>query len=70
MLADPARMERLDVSIPDDEVGVLSVDARPRGAAARALSASELEITSYVARGFSNARIAAERQVSPREFNS
>jgi DNA-binding CsgD family transcriptional regulator len=30
------------------------------------LTVSELEITSYVARGLSNERIAAERQVSPR----
>lgn len=66
VLADPARMDRLDVRVADDELGVLSVDARPRGDAASALSASELAIASYVARGFSNARIAAERQVSPR----
>lgn len=66
VLADPSRMVRLDVGVADTEVGVLVVDARPRGAAAEALSASELEVTSYVARGWSNDRIAAERQVSPR----
>lgn len=66
VLSDPTRMDRLDVRVADDEVGVLAVDARPRGAAVEALSVSELEVTSYVARGWSNDRIAAERQVSPR----
>ena len=45
---------------------VLRIDAHPQGAAAASLSVSELEVTSYVARGWSNQRIAAERQVSPR----
>jgi DNA-binding NarL/FixJ family response regulator len=66
VLTDPARMDRLDVSVDDGEVGVLTIDARPRGAVADSLSASELEVTTYVARGWSNERIAAERQVSPR----
>lgn len=66
LLADPSRMDRLDLSVADAEVGVLAVDARPRGAAAEALSIVELEVTSYVVRGWSNERIAAERQVSPR----
>jgi DNA-binding NarL/FixJ family response regulator len=66
VLADPSRMERLDVTIADREVGVLAVNARPRGTAAEALSAVELEVASYVTRGWSNQRIAAERQVSPR----
>jgi DNA-binding NarL/FixJ family response regulator len=66
VLADPSRMDRLDIQIADEELGVLAVDARPRGAATEVLSMSELEVTSYVARGWSNARIAAERQVSPR----
>jgi DNA-binding NarL/FixJ family response regulator len=66
LLADPSRMDRLDLSVADGEVGVLSVDARPHGVAARALSIVELEVTSHVARGWSNDRIARERQVSPR----
>lgn len=66
LLADPSRMDRLDLPVADVEVGVLSVDARPQGVAAEALSIVELEVTSYVARGWSNERIARERQVSPR----
>lgn len=66
VLADPSRMDRLDLAVADEEVGILAVDARPGRAAASVLSISELEITSYVARGWSNERIAAERQVSPR----
>lgn len=66
VLADPSRMDRLDVSVADDEVGVLTVNARPRGAAAGTLSVVELEVASYVTRGWSNDRIATERQVSPR----
>lgn len=66
LLADPSRMDRLDVDVADRDVGVLAVCARPRGAAAEVLSIVELEVTSYVARGWSNERIAAERQVSPR----
>jgi DNA-binding NarL/FixJ family response regulator len=65
-LANPSRMDRLDVPVADREVGILAVDARPRGAAADALSLVEREVTSYVARGWSNERIAAERRVSPR----
>ena len=66
VLADPSRMERLDVTIDDHEVGVLAVNARPRGAAAGALSSVELEVASYVTRGWSNQQIATERHVSPR----
>lgn len=65
VLADPSRMARLDVGVVDGELGVLTVDARPRGAAAAVLSAAELEVAAYVVRGFSNERIASERQVSP-----
>ncbi len=66
VLADPSRMDRLDVALGDREVGVLAVNARPRGAAADALSIVELEVAGYVTRGWSNQRIATERQVSPR----
>lgn len=70
LLADPSRMDRLDVGVADEEVGVLTVDARPRGAATEALSVVELEVTSYVVRGWSNERIARERQVSPRTIGN
>jgi DNA-binding NarL/FixJ family response regulator len=68
VLGDPSRMDRLDVALDasDREVGILAVNARPRGAAAAALSIVELEVASYVARGWSNDRIAGERHVSPR----
>jgi len=66
VLGDPSRMDRLDVAVADREVGILAVNARPRGAAAAALSIVELEVTSYVTRGWSNERIALEREVSPR----
>lgn len=66
LIADPSRMDRLDVPVEDREIGVLTVDARPRGASAGALSVVELEVTSFVVRGWSNERIARERQVSPR----
>jgi DNA-binding NarL/FixJ family response regulator len=66
MLGDPPRMDRLDVDLADREIGVLAVNTRPRGASAAALSVVELEVASYVMRGFSNERIAQERQVSHR----
>lgn len=50
----------------EELIGVLSVDARPRGAAAAALSAAELEVAAHVIRGLSNDRIARERRVSER----
>ena len=66
LLGDPSRMERLDVGVGDEDIGVLSVDARPYGDAAAALSEAELEVASYVVRGLSNEEIARERQVAVR----
>ena len=66
LLADASRMDRLDPSVADGEVGVLSIDVRPDGFAAQGLSIVEIEVTSYVVRGWSNERIARERQVSAR----
>lgn len=66
VLADPSRMDRLDLGVVDGEVGVLAVDTAPRGSAAAALSNVEREVATYATRGWSNARIAAERRVSPR----
>jgi DNA-binding NarL/FixJ family response regulator len=64
VLADPSRIERLDLAVDGEEVGVLAVDLGQRSAAAAALSVSELEVVGYVVRGFSNQRIALERDVS------
>ena len=66
VLADPSRMQRLDLSVDGCAVGVLSVDVRPREAAVEALSAAEREVATFVVRGYSNDRIAKERRVSSR----
>jgi DNA-binding NarL/FixJ family response regulator len=66
VFADPSRMVRRDLVLEEDEVGVLEVEARPRGAATASLSRAELEVAAYVIRGFPNERIARERQVSTR----
>jgi DNA-binding NarL/FixJ family response regulator len=64
VLADPSRMERIDVPVGDTEVGVLTIGARPPPAVAALLSHVELEVASYATRGWSNERIASQRQVS------
>jgi DNA-binding NarL/FixJ family response regulator len=64
VVGDPSRMERLDVPVGNAEVNVLTVNARPRGASAESLSPVELEVATYATRGWSNERIAGERQVS------
>jgi DNA-binding NarL/FixJ family response regulator len=64
VLADPSRMARFDVSIDDGDIGVLSVDGRPRGGLVDALSAAELEVASLAVRAWSNEKIARERHVS------
>ena len=69
LFAETSRMTRLDIADraeTDGELSVLSVDARPQAAAAASLSPAELEVASYAIRGFSNDRIARERQVSAR----
>jgi DNA-binding NarL/FixJ family response regulator len=66
VVADPTRMSHLDVPLDGGELGVLAVDARPRGEAAAALSPAELEVAALVVRGLSNDEIASERQVSLR----
>lgn len=63
---DPAHMDRLDLQIGSRELGVLTMDTRPDVRIAAALSAAELEVATLVMRGWTNARIAEERQVSPR----
>lgn len=66
VLADPSHMQRLDIPVGGEGVGVLVVDASPRGDAARSLSPAELEIVTAVLRGWSNERVARERNGSPR----
>lgn len=67
VLADPSRVERLDIAHDGDvegELGVLAVDVGLRGSAAESLSSAELEVAGFAIRGWSNGRIARERQVS------
>lgn len=65
--ADPVRLARLDLlTDADSDLSVLSVDARPRGQAVASLSAAEIEVAALAMRGYSNDRIARERQVSRR----
>jgi DNA-binding NarL/FixJ family response regulator len=65
VLLAPERLSRLDLGL-GDQLAVLAVDTLPRGPVADTLSSAELEVASYVTRGWSNARIAEERGVSPR----
>ncbi|MBX3224386.1 MAG: hypothetical protein KF795_27975 [Labilithrix sp.] len=64
-LLEHARMDRLDIRVGARELGVLTMDTGPGGRVAEALSTAELEVATYVKRGWTNARIAEERQVSP-----
>jgi DNA-binding NarL/FixJ family response regulator len=66
LIADPSRLSRLDV----DDVGVLSVVARPGGELASALSSAEIEVATLAVRGFSNASIARTRRVSTRTVSN
>lgn len=65
---DPTRLDRLDLGdlsdLGDGELGVLTATMAPSGRAPAALSSAELEVASYVTRGWTNARIAEERRVS------
>lgn len=65
LLADPSRMDRLDVArAGGGELGVLAVDVGLRGGAVASLSAAELAVAGFAIRGWSNGRIASEREVS------
>lgn len=67
LLADPSRMERLDITHDgdgDSVLGVLAVDVGLRGSAVTSLSAAELAVAGFAIRGWSNGRIAREREVS------
>ncbi|MET0791742.1 MAG: LuxR C-terminal-related transcriptional regulator [Polyangiaceae bacterium] len=62
---DATRSTRLDVPLGDESVAVLGVDVTIAGALADRLTSAERAIAEGVARGWSNARIAAERGVAP-----
>lgn len=63
-LSDAARSTRFDLALGDDSVSVLGVDVALDGAIADRLTSAERAIAEGVARGWSNARIAAERGVA------
>lgn len=59
------RSTRLDVPLADDRIDVLAIDVAPTGTSAIAsLTVAERDVAEHVARGWSNARIAASRGVS------
>jgi DNA-binding NarL/FixJ family response regulator len=62
---DATRATRLDVPVGEESVAVLGVDVAIDGAIADRLTSAERAIAECVARGWSNARIAAERGVAP-----
>ena len=61
---DASRSARFDLSMAEEEVSVVAVDLAVSGAIAGRLTSAEREVAEYVARGFSNARIAATRGVA------
>ncbi|HEY0469258.1 MAG TPA: helix-turn-helix transcriptional regulator [Polyangiaceae bacterium] len=63
-ILDATRSTRLDVALGDESVAVLGVDVTIDGALADRLTSAERAIAEGVARGWSNARIAAERGVA------
>lgn len=64
-LFDSQRATRFDLSIGDDSLAVVEVDVSLKGELAGKLTSAERAISERVARGWSNARIAAERGVAP-----
>ena len=62
---DATRATRLDVPVGEESVAVLGVDVAIDGPIAELLTSAERAIAEGVARGWSNARIAAERGVAP-----
>jgi DNA-binding NarL/FixJ family response regulator len=60
-----SRSTLFDVPLGDERIGVLAIDVVPSGSGAIApLTTAEREVAEHVARGWSNARIAAARGVS------
>lgn len=64
VMLDASRSARLDLSFAEDRLGVLAIDVEAGEAIVERLTAAEREVAEGVARGFSNARIAATRGVS------
>jgi len=59
------RSTRLDVPLADERIGVLAIDVAPtETSAVTSLTVAERDVAEHVARGWSNARIAASRRVS------
>jgi len=64
-LFDAQRSTRFDLTIGDESLAVVGVDVALDGTIADKLTSAERAIAECVARGWSNARIAAERGVAP-----
>lgn len=64
-LLQHSRSSRFDVGLGEHNVSVVAVDARPQDDIAALLSPAERDVATYVARGWSNERIASARRVSP-----
>ncbi|HYP97887.1 MAG TPA: LuxR C-terminal-related transcriptional regulator [Polyangiaceae bacterium] len=63
-MSDAARATRFDLAVENESVSVLGVDVALDRALADRLTSAERTIAELVARGWSNARIAAERGVA------
>ncbi|MBN9163991.1 MAG: helix-turn-helix transcriptional regulator, partial [Myxococcales bacterium] len=64
-LLQHSRSSRFDVGLGEHNVSVVAVDARPQDDIAALLSPAERDVATYVARGWTNERIASARRVSP-----
>ncbi|MBX3190890.1 MAG: helix-turn-helix transcriptional regulator [Labilithrix sp.] len=64
VMLDAPRAVSLDLSFAEDRLEVISVDVGAGKAIAERLTVAEHEVAEYVARGVSNARIAAARGVA------
>ena len=62
---DAERSTRFDLTVGDESLAVVGVDVALSGKLADKLTSAERAIAACVARGWSNARIAAERGVAP-----
>ncbi|MEO6602860.1 MAG: helix-turn-helix transcriptional regulator, partial [Polyangiaceae bacterium] len=64
-LLNAQQSTRFDLPVGDESLAVLGVDVTLSGALAARLTSAERAIAECIARGWSNARIAAERGVAP-----
>ncbi|MFT3921838.1 MAG: helix-turn-helix transcriptional regulator [Myxococcales bacterium] len=62
---DASRSSRFDLPLSEEKVSVVAVDLTASGSVRERLTSAEREIAECVARGWSNARIAASRGVAP-----